>query len=316
MDLMSAASLVLILVVVAIVAAALVVAVINTVYIVREYERLVVFRFGRSVGSTGPGLVLLIPIVDRAIRVDLREQFLQIPHQTCITKDNAPIAIDFLIYWKVTDPSHSVIQVANFAGASQGVATTTLRAVIGDIPLDDVLANREQINNLLRQKLDEVTERWGVKVTTVEIREIVPPKDIQDAMNRQMSAERNRRAMVLESDGKREAAILVAEGEKQSAILRAEGARQAAILEAEGSRQAQVLRAEGFALGLDAIARVARGLDAKTIGLQYLDALKSLGSSPATKLVLPLELVSVLRPMIELATQAVQAAGEATKATP
>ena len=316
MDLLSAASLVLVVVVVAIVAAALVVAMINTVYIVREYERLVVFRLGRSIGSRGPGLVLLIPIVDRVVRVDLREQFLQIPHQTCITKDNAPIAIDFLIYWKVTDPSYSVIQVANFAGASQGVATTTLRAVIGDIPLDNVLANREQINNLLRQKLDEVTERWGVKVTTVEIREIVPPKDIQDAMNRQMSAERNRRAMVLESDGKREAAILVAEGEKQSAILRAEGARQAAILEAEGARQAQALRAEGFALGLDAIAKVARGLDAKTIGLQYLDALKSLGNSPATKLVLPLELVNVLRPMIELATQAVQADGAAAKAVP
>jgi regulator of protease activity HflC (stomatin/prohibitin superfamily) len=316
MGLMSAASLVLVVVVAAIAAAALIVAAINTVYIVREYERLVVFRLGRSVGSSGPGLVLLIPFVDRAVRVDLREQFLQIPHQTCITKDNAPIAIDFLIYWKVTDPSYSVIQVANFAGASQGVATTTLRAVIGDIPLDDVLANREQINNLLRQKLDEVTERWGVKVTTVEIREIVPPKDIQDAMNRQMSAERNRRAMVLESDGKREAAILVAEGEKQSAILRAEGARQATILEAEGSRQAQTLRAEGFALGLDAIARVARGLDAKTIGLQYLDALKSLGSSPATKLVLPLELVGVLRPMVELATQAVQADVVPAKAVP
>ncbi|TAK24905.1 MAG: SPFH/Band 7/PHB domain protein [Chloroflexota bacterium] len=313
---MSATSLVLVVVIVAIAAAVVVFAASNTVYIVREYERLVVFRLGRSTGSSGPGLVLLIPIVDRAVRVDLREQFLQIPHQTCITKDNAPIAIDFLIYWKVTDPSYSVIQVANFAGASQGLATTTLRAVIGDIPLDDVLANREQINNLLRQKLDEVTERWGVKVTTVEIREIVPPKDIQDAMNRQMSAERNRRAMVLESDGKREAAILVAEGEKQSSILRAEGARQSAILEAEGSRQAQTLRAEGFALGLDAIAKVARGLDAKTIGLQYLDALKSLGNSPATKIVLPLELVNVLRPMIELATQGVQSDGVAAHETP
>src|SRR5207244_10587465 len=154
--------------------------------------------------------------------------------QTCITKDNAPIAIDFLIYWKVTDPVSSVLNVANFAGASQGVATTTLRAVIGDIPLDDVLAKREQINAVLRLKLDEVTERWGVKVTTVEIREIVPPREVQDAMNRQMSAERNRRAVVTEADGKREAAIAVATGDKQAAILGSEGARQSATLRAEG----------------------------------------------------------------------------------
>ncbi|HEV8638694.1 MAG TPA: SPFH domain-containing protein [Chloroflexota bacterium] len=304
MDWGSLSSVVVNLVVAAIVLAAVAVVAMNTVYVLREYERLVVFRLGRSIGSRGPGLVLLIPVVDRAVRVDLREQFLQIPHQTCITKDNAPISIDFLIYWKVIDPALSVIQVANFAGASQGIATTTLRAVIGDIPLDDVLAKREQINQLLRQRLDEVTERWGVKVTSVEIREIVPPSTVQEAMNRQMSAERSRRAMVLESDGKREAAILVAQGEKQSAVLRAEGARQAAILEAEGARQAQALRAEGYALALKTISDVARGLDSQTMGLQYLDALKMLGSSPATKLLLPLEFASLLRPVMDLAQQA------------
>jgi regulator of protease activity HflC (stomatin/prohibitin superfamily) len=313
MEWSSLVSVVVNLVIAAIMLAGVVVLAINTVYVMREYERLVVFRLGRSVGSSGPGLVVLIPIVDRGVRVDLREQFLQIPHQTCITKDNAPIAIDFLIYWKVTDPSHSVIQVADFAGASQGIATTTLRAVIGDIPLDDVLANREQINHLLRQKLDEVTERWGVKVTTVEIREIVPPNTIQEAMNRQMSAERIRRAMVIESDGKREASILVAQGEKQSAVLRAEGARQSAILEAEGSRQAQALRAEGFALALKSISDIARGLDSQTMGLQYLDALKMLGNSPATKVVLPLELVSLLRPVMDLAQQAARADGVSVK---
>ena len=309
----SLASVVVNLVVAAIVVAAVAVVAMNTVYILREYERLVVFRLGRSMGGRGPGLVLLIPVVDRAVRVDLREQFLQVPHQTCITKDNAPISIDFLIYWKVVDPALSVIQVANFAGASQGIATTTLRAVIGDIPLDDVLAKREQINQLLRQKLDEVTERWGVKVTSVEIREIVPPSTVQEAMNRQMSAERNRRAMVLESDGKREAAILVAQGEKQSAVLRAEGARQAAILEAEGARQAQALRAEGFALALKSISDVARGLDSQTMGLQYLDALKMLGSSPATKLLLPLEFASLLRPVMDLAQQASRTDGVSGK---
>jgi regulator of protease activity HflC (stomatin/prohibitin superfamily) len=268
----------------------------TSIKVVREYQRLVVFRLGRSIGAKGPGLVFLIPIVDRPIWTDLRELFLEIPRQTCITKDNAPIDIDFLIYWRVMDPSLSVIQVANFAGASQGIATTTLRAVIGDIPLDDVLAKREDINRVLRTKLDEVTERWGVKVTTVEIREIVPPKDIQDAMNRQMSAERNRRAMVIESEGKRASAILVAEGDKQSSILKAEGDRQAAIL-----------RADGFALALEKIFGTAKGVDSKTMLLQYFETLKQMGASPSTKFIFPMEFVSLLKPLTGLAEEAAKA---------
>lgn len=270
----------------------------SAVKIVREYQRLVVFRFGRSIGQRGPGIVFLIPFVDRAVWVDLREAFLEIPSQTCITKDNAPINIDFLIYWKVVEPEASVIQVADFAGAARGIATTTLRAVIGDIVLDDVLARREQINQVLRAKLDEVTERWGVKVTAVEIREILPPREVQEAMTRQMSAERNRRAVVTEADGKREAAIKVAEGEKQAAILKAEGDRQAAIL-----------RAEGFALALDKIFGVARHVDSKTMTLQYLEALKALGESPATKLVFPMEFTRLLAPLGDLAQRAVEERG-------
>jgi regulator of protease activity HflC (stomatin/prohibitin superfamily) len=263
--------------------------ILSAIKVVREYQRLVVFRLGRSIGSKGPGLVFIIPVVDRPIWTDLRELFLEIPSQTCITKDNAPIDIDFLIYWRVVDPSLSVIKVANFAGASQGIATTTLRAVIGDILLDDVLARREEINSVLRTKLDEVTERWGVKVTSVEIREIKPPEEIQTAMNRQMSAERNRRAMVTESEGKRQSAILVAEGEKQSAILKAEGDRQAAIL-----------RAEGFALALEKIFGTAKNVDAKTMILQYFETLKQMGSSSSTKFVLPMEFVNLLKPFVEL----------------
>jgi regulator of protease activity HflC (stomatin/prohibitin superfamily) len=269
-----------------------------SIKVVREYQRLVVFRLGRSIGARGPGLVFLIPIVDKPVWTDLRELYLEIPSQTCITKDNAPIDIDFLIYWRVMDPSLSVIQVANFAGASQGIATTTLRAVIGDIPLDDVLAKREDINRVLRTKLDEVTERWGVKVTTVEIREIVPPKDIQDAMNRQMSAERNRRAMVIESEGKRQSAILVAEGEKQSAILKAEGDRQAAIL-----------RAEGFALALDKIFGTAKNVDSKTMMLQYFETLKQMGTGAATKFIFPMEFVNMLKPLAGLAEEVVKKQG-------
>jgi regulator of protease activity HflC (stomatin/prohibitin superfamily) len=268
----------------------------TAIRIVPEYQRLVVLRLGRAIGEKGPGIVLVFPFIDRALRVDLRELFLDIPQQTCITRDNAPINIDFLVYWKVVDPSASVLNVQDFAGASQGIATTTLRAVVGDIPLDDVLAKREQINTVLRTKLDEVTERWGVKVTSVEIREIQPPVDVQGAMNKQMAAERSRRALVLEADGTREAAIKVAEGEKQSAILKAEGDRQATILRAEADRQAAILRAEGFSLALQTVFQVAQHVDAKTMGLQYLDALRALGASPATKFVFPLEFTTLLRP--------------------
>jgi regulator of protease activity HflC (stomatin/prohibitin superfamily) len=266
----------------------------NAIRIVPEYQRLVVFRLGRCVGQKGPGIVLLIPVIDRAVKVDLREQVREIPHQTSITKDNAPISIDFLWYYKVLDPAESVLQVGNFEVAAQGMATTTLRAVIGGIPLDDVLSEREHINTMLRTRLDEVTERWGVKVTNVEIREIIPPREVQEAMNRQMSAERIRRAVVTESTGTREAAINVAQGEKQAAILRAEGQKQGAILEAEGQQQAQELKAQGFAKALDNIFASAKAIDQKTMTLQYFETLRAIGSSPATKYIFPMEFTSML----------------------
>ena len=271
----------------------------SAIRVVPEYQRLVVFRLGRCVGSRGPGIVLLVPIIDRGVLADLREQVREIPHQTSITKDNAAISVDFIWYYKVLDPTQSVLQVGNFEAAAQGMATTTLRAVIGGIPLDDVLSERERINNLLRTRLDEVTERWGVKVTNVEIREIIPPRDIQDAMNRQMSAERNRRALVTESTGTREAAINVAEGEKQSNILRAEGEKQSAILRSEGERQAQLLRAQGFAAALDAIYTTAQTVDQKTMTLQYFEMLKSVGMSPSTKYVIPMELTNALESFVK-----------------
>jgi regulator of protease activity HflC (stomatin/prohibitin superfamily) len=179
------------------------------------------------------------------------------------------------------------------ASASINMATTTLRAVIGDIDLDDVLSKREEINERLRIKLDEATERWGMKITTVEIREIVPPKAILDAMNRQMSAERERRAEVSRAQGEREAAIAVAEGERQAAILKAQGDRESNILRAEGERQAQLLRAQGFAASLEAINAKADVLDEKTLMLQYLDTLQKIGSSPSTRFVLPMEIMQL-----------------------
>jgi len=270
--------LIIILIIIALIASA--------IRVVREYERVVVFRLGRCIGAKGPGIVFIVPFIDRPVKIDLRERYLEVPHQTCITKDNAPVDIDFLIYYKVIDPIKSVLQVQNFEGAAVGIATTTLRAVVGDILLDDVLAKREEINNVLRVKLDEVTERWGVKVTSVEIREITPPRDVQEAMIKQMAAERTKRAMILEAEGKRESSIRVAEGERQAAILKAEGERKAAIL-----------RAEGYAQALETIYKAASKLDYKTMALQYLEALKALGQSPATKFILPMEFTELIKPI-------------------
>ena len=281
--------------------------------IVPEYQRLVVFRLGRALGARGPGLMLLIPFVDRGERVDLRERYFDVEPQTCITKDNAPLSIDFLVYMKVINALPSVLEVVEFTGASRGIAVTTLRALVGDMILDDVLSKRDQLNEQLQGKLDEVTNRWGIKVTAVEIREIIPPRDIQEAMSRQMSAERLRRATVTEADGRREAVVKVAEGERQARILQAEGEKQARILqaqgqreaeiqEAEGQRQAAILRAEGFALALDKIQETAQGVGSNTMSLQYLETLKRIGESAATKFVLPVELTSLLQPLIRHAS--------------
>ena len=250
-----------------------------SVKIVREYQRVVLFRLGRSLGIKGPGLVFINPITDRTSLVDLRERFLEIPHQTAITQDNASISIDFIIFYKVVDPAMSVLEVQNFAAAAQNVAATTLRSVVGDMLLDDVLSKREEMNASLRMRLDDVTERWGVRVTTVEVREVNPPTGVLDAMTRQMSAERTRRAVITEAQGQKEAAVTLAEGN-----------RQAAILGAEGERQAAILRAEGLAAGLEKISAVGRDLDGQTIQLQYLETLKDVGTAPSTKIVIPMEL--------------------------
>jgi regulator of protease activity HflC (stomatin/prohibitin superfamily) len=252
---------------------------------VKDYERLARFKFGRFQGMKGPGPVIAIPIIHQVIRVDTRTEVLDIPRQTNITRDNASIGIDFLVYMRVdiNEAQKAVMEVEDYSVAVSGLATTTLRAIVGDINLDDVLSQRERINEAIRLRLDAETARWGIKVTNVEIREIDPPTEILEAMHRQMSAERVRRAVILE-----------AEGERQAAILRAEGAKQSEILKAEGDQQAAVLRAQGFANALQAIYDVARGVDANTMGLQYLETLKVLGQSPSTKFVFPMEFTSLL----------------------
>ncbi len=270
--------------------------------IVKQYERLGVFWLGRFAGLRAPGLHVMVWPFHKTQTIDLREDVIDIPRQRNITQDNAAIDIDFLVYLRVieNEAHKSVLEVVDYRSAVVGIATTTLRAVIGNIPLDDVLSQRERINEELRQKLDEVTERWGIKVTQVEIREIEPPREIADAMNRQMSAERFRRAVVTEALGTREAAVTVAEGEKQSAILKAEGLKQSDILQAEGDRQAAVLRAEGFSEALNRVYSVARNVDANTLSLQYFDTLKELGASSSTKFIFPMEFTNLLSPFMRM----------------
>jgi regulator of protease activity HflC (stomatin/prohibitin superfamily) len=241
--------------------------------VVPEYERLVIFRLGRCIGAKGPGIVLLIPLIDRPITVDVRERYFEVPHETCITKDNAQIDVDFLFYWKIEEPVWSQVRVQNLGESLKGLATGLLRAVIGDISLDQALAEREHINQVLKEKIDEVTEHWGVYVSTVEIREIVPPPEIRDAMHRQMAAERDKRAT---------------------------------ILQAEGERQAAILRAEGESIALKKIYSIAKQIDEKTLNLKYLETLRNLGASPSTKYVFPLEFTDLIKPFVGLAGKAGQ----------
>lgn len=263
--------------------------------IVPEYKRLARFSFGRYDGKPrGPGWVWIIPFYHQSISVDLREEVFDVEPQTTITKDNAPVTVDMLVFMRVVDPESAVLKVQDYKAAARGMAITTLRAVVGDMELDDVLAKREQINAIMQARLDEVTDRWGVKVNAVEIREILPPRDIQEAMSRQMSAERNRRAAVTEAEGARQSAILNAEGAKQAMILNAEGARESAILNAEGDRQARILEAEGFAQALQTIFAVAQTVDQNTMGLQYLDMMRELAHAPSSKWIVPAELTTFL----------------------
>ncbi len=270
--------------------------------IVKQYELVGVFWLGKFAGLKNAGLNVFVWPFHSTQTIDLREDVIDIPRQTNITSDNAPIDIDFLVYLRViaNDAQKSIIEVVDYRSAVIGIATTTLRAVIGEMPLDDVLSQRERINEELRMKLDDITERWGIKVTQVEIREIEPPRDIQEAMNRQMSAERVRRAAVTEAEGTRQAAITVAEGEKQSAILKAEGERQAEILSAEGDQQAAILRAEGFSNALNTVYNVAQNIDANTLSLQYFDTLQKIGESSSTKFIFPMEFTNLLRPFTSM----------------
>mgnify|MGYP001247456386 FL=1 len=267
----------------------------------KDYERIARFRWGNFEGMKGPGPIVLVPIMHSGVKVDLRTEVIDIPRQTNITKDNAPIDIDFLIYMRVMtdEASKSVLEVENYRQAVIGLAITTLRAVVGEMTVDEVLSKREKINNTLRTKLDDETARWGIKVTNVEIKTIEPERAIQEAMNRQMSAERIRRAVIIEAEGTRQSAITVAEGAKQSAILKAQGHRESEILTAEGDQQAAVLRADGFRLALEKIQSIAKDISSNTMSLQYFETLKSIGQGDSTKYIFPMEFTNLLKPFID-----------------
>ena len=272
------------------------------IVIVQQQERMVVQRFGRFDRVVAPGFRFLIPFIFSGTKIGIWERTQRVPTQKYITTDNVVVDLDFVIYYQVLpdddNPRKSVLDVQNFETAVLNLAVAELRSIIGNITLADALAERERIQGQLQLALDENTGRWGVKVRNVAINEIDPPPGVKQAMEREKSAAAIKTAEITESEGQRQAQINRAEGEKQAAILQAEGNRQAAILEAEGDQQATVLRAQGFSTALDRIYSVASTVDAKTMSLQYFDTLKSLGSSPSTKFIFPMEFTSMLSPFL------------------
>jgi len=266
------------------------------IIMVQQYQRMVVQKFGTFVGTRRSGLHLLIPFIYNGTKVDLRERVTRVPTQKYITSDNVVVDMDFVIYYRVMEEyaERAVLEVQNFELAVVNLAFATLRAVIGSTTLSDALSERERMRDALQVRMDEVTERWGVKISQVEINEIDPPPGVKAAMEREKSAEAIKTADITESEGARQSQINRAEGERQAAILSAEGDRQSEILKAEGDQQAAVLRAQGFSEALERINAVASNADGRTMSLQYFETLKSLGDSPSTKWIFPMEFTSML----------------------
>ncbi len=264
--------------------------------IVRPYQRACVERLGKYQRTVQPGLNFILPFIERMIKVDMREQVVDVPPQEVITKDNATVTVDAIVYYEVTDPVKVLYNVANFRLATIKLAQTNLRNVVGDLTLDESLTSREKINAKLRDVLDEATDKWGAKVTRVELQRIEPPGDVTEAMHRQMKAERDRRALVLEAEGVRQAAILKAEGEKQSRILQAEGQAQAIQKVAEAERFKLITVAEGEGQAIERVyAAIHKGNPTKDlITIKYLEALAKMAEGQATKLFIPYEAAGIL----------------------
>jgi regulator of protease activity HflC (stomatin/prohibitin superfamily) len=279
--------------------------------VVGQASVMIIERLGRFHKLASSGLNIILPFIDKPRAVywagirpgistlDLREQLLDFPPQPVITRDNVTVAIDSVLYYQITDPIKAVYEVADLTGAIMQLTITTMRAIIGDLDLDHTFTSRDLINSKLRAVLDEATDKWGVKVTRVEIRNIHPPEDIRVTMEKQMTAERTRRALILQADGEKQAAIARAEGERQSAITRAEGEKASAVLRAEGAAQARLRSAEAEAQALRQISESIsenQGNSAYYLLMQrYIDSLTQMASSQNSKVVfMPVETSSVL----------------------
>ncbi|MDN5357859.1 MAG: hypothetical protein PWR17_1028 [Candidatus Methanomethylophilaceae archaeon] len=273
--------------------------IISGVKIVQPYEQGIYMRLGKYVRILNQGLNVVFPLINQVVKLDLRTEVLDIPRQEVITKDNSPVNVDAIIYIKVTDPKKAYFEVTQYKIATVSLAQTTLRAVIGEMELDQVLSNRETINLQLRDTLDESTDKWGVRVEAVEIREVDPAAKVKDSMEEQTSAERKRRAAILEADGLKRAAILKAEGEKKSRILQAEGRRQAMVLEAEGTRVATILEGQGEAQRLRILSVGAATMDSKALSVLSMDTMVKVGQGESSKFFFPMEVTRLMEGVSE-----------------
>lgn len=288
-----------ILAVVVIVILAVIVIVFSGVKIVQPYEQAIYMRLGKYVRVLNQGLNIVCPLINEVVKLDLRTEVLDVPKQEVITKDNSPVAVDAVIYIKVTDPKNAFFEVTNYRLATVNLAQTTLRSIIGEMELDQILSSRERINVSLRDILDENTDKWGVKIEAVEIREVDPARKVKDSMEEQTSAERKRRAAILEADGQKRAAILEAEGKKKSMILEAEGKRQSMILEAEGKRLATILEGQGEAQKLRIMSVGAAAMDSKAMTVLSMQTLQEVGKGESTKFFFPMELTKLVENVSE-----------------
>jgi regulator of protease activity HflC (stomatin/prohibitin superfamily) len=269
---------------------------ISGIRIVRPYEKGLVERLGRYQSTRDSGLTFIVPYIDSLTKVDMREQVVDVPPQAVITKDNVAVDVDAVVYYEITDPVKVAYNVANFYLAATKLAQTNLRNLIGDLALDESLTSRETINTKLRQILDEATDKWGARVSRVELQRIEPPKDVTEAMHRQMKAERDRRAMILEAEGTKRSQILQAEGHREAAILEAEGKAEAIKRVADADKYQKVTVAQGEA---EAIINVYNAIHEgrptnDLIAIKYLEALQAIANGQANKVFLPYEASGVL----------------------
>ena len=271
-----------------------IVAVLSGVKIIQPYEQAVYMRLGKYIRVLNQGMNFVCPLINQVVKLDLRTQVLDVPRQEVITKDNSPVYVDAIIYIKVTDPKNAFFEVTDYRTATVYLAQTSLRSIVGEMELDEILSSREKINIQLRDVLDEATDKWGVKIEAVEIREVDPATKVKDSMEEQTSAERRRRAAILAADGEKRAAILEAEGKRQSMILEAEGKRQSMVLEAEGKRLATILESQGEAQKLRILAVGASAMDSKALSVLSMDTLKTIGNGQASKVFFPLEVTKIV----------------------